>query len=69
MESRKYLIKWRLRAISGPLGKRDKDLAEALEMTKQCFAYRMRNGFSVSEVDRLAKVLGVDRKELCDADG
>ena len=66
MQGKKYHIKWKLRAVAGPQGKRDQDLAAALELTKQSFAYRMRTGFSISEVDRLAAVLGVDRKELSD---
>jgi len=64
MQGKKYLIKWKLRAIAGPQGKLDQDLAAELEITKQSFAYRMRTGFSISEVDRLAAVLRVDRKEL-----
>lgn len=62
--SEKHDIKWKIRAITGPLGISDKSLGEKMGLSKQCFAYRMARGFTMPEVDFLANILKVKRGDL-----
>ena len=64
MTTNKFQIKWKLRNIAAPQGIKDKDLAERLQISKQAFAYRMKTGFSASEVEALERFLNLGNGEL-----